>query len=407
MLGDYIRLAVSNISRRRLRSWLTLIGIVIGITSVVALIGLGEGLRETVNAQFGFLGKDILTVTASGGFGPPGTGTVEPLTRDELEAIRSIDGVKGVGARNLASTDIRYNDVVMFQFIGSLPPGDDRDVVVDGLSLEVERGRMLEDGDQRSIIVGSNYRESTNVFGKAVRVGRTIALNDQDFEVIGILKKSSNLQLNGLLLINEDDFETITDHDSDVVDLIQVQVHETAEISVVESEIERELRKIRDVDEGEENFSVRTPESLLEQVNSLILGIQIFIYLIAGISVLVGGIGIMNTMYTSVLERTKEIGVMKSVGGTNSSIFILFFIESGGLGLIGGAIGVLFGSLASLGLSVVAQQALGTDLLSVQLTPFLLGGALFFSFIIGSLFGTLPALQASRLQPVDALRYSK
>jgi putative ABC transport system permease protein len=406
MLVDYVRLAFQNIKRRRLRSWLTLIGVIIGITSVVALIGLGEGLRSTVSSQFGFLGKDIITITASGGFGPPGTGVVDPLTTETLDELRKVYGVKGVAARNLESAKIRFNERLRFQFMGSVPSGKDREVLYDALSLTVGKGRLLEDGDSKQVVVGHSFTQE-GMFGKPIRTGKTITIQDTEFEVVGILEKASNTQLNGIVLMNEDPFLELFDRNPDNLDIINVQVREYADIETVDAHIEQELREIRDVEKGEEDFSVQTPDALLEQVNSLLLGIQIFIYLIAGISVLVGGIGIMNTMYTSVLERTKDIGVMKSVGSTNRSIFVMFFIESGGLGLTGGLIGIGLGSAISYGLSVAARQALGSDLVSVQLSPVLLGGALLFSFLIGALFGTLPAIQASRLQPVDALRYTK
>ncbi len=171
--------------------------------------------------------------------------------------------------------------------------------------------------------------------------------------------------------------------------------------------MKKKVRKIRGVKEGEEDFSVQTPASIIENVNSVILGVQIFIYIIAGISLLVGGIGIMNTMYTAVVERTKEIGIMKSIGARNSTVFSLFFIESGFLGTIGGAVGALIGYLLATGLAFVGKMVLGSELISAHISPQLIIGSLLFSFVLGSFFGTLPAIGASRLNPVDALRYAK
>ena len=127
-------------------------------------------------------------------------------------------------------------------------------------------------------------------------------------------------------------------------------------------------------------------------------------YIIAGISLVVGGIGIMNTMYTSVVERTKEIGIMKSIGAKNSTIFTLFFIESGLLGAVGGIVGALIGAGIALLVAFIGSLALGSDLISAHISPYLIIGAVLFAFIVGSFFGSLPAIQASKLNPVDALR---
>ena len=135
--------------------------------------------------------------------------------------------------------------------------------------------------------------------------------------------------------------------------------------------------------------------------------VQLFVYIIASISLIVGGIGITNTMYTAVLERTKEIGVMKAIGARNSMIFALFSIESGLLGLIGGIIGILIGLALAYGFAAAGRVALGVDLIQAHISPFLLIGALLFSFIVGTSAGVLPALQAAKLQPVDALRSGK
>jgi putative ABC transport system permease protein len=135
--------------------------------------------------------------------------------------------------------------------------------------------------------------------------------------------------------------------------------------------------------------------------------IQIFIYVIAGISIIIGGIGISNAMYTAVTERTKEIGIMKSIGARNSDIFNLFLIESGLLGMVGGILGILCGLGLAYGLAFVGMSVLNTDLIRVNASMSLILGALAFSFLIGSVSGLLPAIQAAKLKPVDALRYAK
>ena len=135
--------------------------------------------------------------------------------------------------------------------------------------------------------------------------------------------------------------------------------------------------------------------------------VQLFVYIIASISLIVGGIGIMTTMFTSVVERTKEIGIMKSIGARNNTIFVLFFIESGFLGMVGGIIGIILGASAAYGLASAGSALLGSNLIQAHLSLSVIIGSLIFSFILGSVFGTLPAHKASRMHPVDALRFVK
>jgi len=384
-----------------------MLGIFIGIASVVALIGLGEGLRNAINAQFGFLGSDIISVTASGGFGPPGTGVVDPLTDDEIKAIEEIPGIEESAGRILESGKLAFNNKVAFGFAASMPDGDDRDLMEHIFNLKAEKGRPLQDGESGVVFLGYSFLEDDNPFGKPILPGAKVEILDEEFKVVGIMEKKGNFQLDGIVLLNEDDLRDLVDRQGDDYDVVGARFDENTDVARIKSDIEKKLRKIRDVDEGEEDFSVQTPEQVLETVNSTILAVQIFVYIIAAISLLVGGIGIMNTMYTAVVERTKEIGIMKSIGARNSSIFTLFFIESGLLGSVGGAIGATLGYLGAKGVAFIGKLALGSDLISADIGFGLIFGSLAFSFIIGSFFGTLPALQASKLNPVDALRYSK
>jgi len=163
------------------------------------------------------------------------------------------------------------------------------------------------------------------------------------------------------------------------------------------------LRKNRDVKVGEEDFNVQTPEAALSTLNDILLGVQIFIALIASISVLVGVLGIVNTMYTSVLERRKNIGIMKAIGAKNNDIFMLFFIESGMLGLLGGIIGVVLGSIVSFAGIAGINRLLGSSI-SPSLNFALIVAALIGSALIGAVAGITPAMQAAKENPVDALR---
>ena len=170
-------------------------------------------------------------------------------------------------------------------------------------------------------------------------------------------------------------------------------------------DIEEELRDERNEKEGQETFSVQSFSQLLETFTDIFAVIQAVFVGIAAISLVVGGIGIMNTMYTSVLERTKEIGTMKAVGAKNSDIFKIFLFESGLLGLVGGTIGILMGMGIAKSVEYIAMIQLGSPFIKAVFGLPLIIGALTFSFLVGTISGVLPAMQAAKLKPADALRY--
>ncbi len=406
MIRDYISISFNSLRRRRLRSWLTMIGIFIGIAALVSLIGLGEGLRVAIMSQFGSLGSDLITVQAGGvQYGPPGSGVITPLDKENADNIGKVSGVKFAIPRLVETVKMEFNDRVVFSIAGSIPDGELRKEIESMFDLKVKQGRLLKDGDRNKVLLGDAF-STTSIFGRAIKSGDRVKINDKQFEVIGIMKKTGNFMLDGALIINEEILRDLVDKPDDV-SLIAVKVMKDADMRVVKENIEKLLRKERDVDEGEEDFSVELAIDALESLNSSLFAVQLFVYIIAGISIVVGGIGIMNTMFTAVLERTKEIGIMKSIGAKNSHIFILFFIESGMLGMVGGIIGILIGAGIAKGLAAIGAAYLGSDLIQAEISFGLVFGALAFSFIIGCIAGTTPAVRASKLNPVDALRYAK
>jgi putative ABC transport system permease protein len=403
MLLDNIKLAFVNLSHRRLRSWLTMIGIFIGIAAVVSLIGLGEGLRTAITSQFGFLGSDVLSIQAAGltFAGPPGSGAVTPLSDDLVDELEKINGVESAFNRKIGSITIEFDDRQRIGYAGSIPLGENRKNLEMMINLKTESGRMLRDGEDRSVVLGNDFTDKER-FGRAINIGDRLLLNDISFTVVGILQKKGSFTVDSTVLINEDVKEIFPDDGT--TDVIVVKVRDEKDIDAVQESVEKVMRKERQVKIGEEDFTVSTPQKTLETLDSTLFAVQLFVYIIASISLAVGGIGIMNTMYTAVLERTKEIGIMKAIGARNSTVFTIFFFESGFLGMVGGIIGVLIGAGIAEGMSLIGRVALGSDLIQATISLELVLGALMFSFFLGTLFGVLPALQASRMQPVDALR---
>lgn len=383
-----------------------MIGVFIGIAAVISLIGLGEGLRMAVMGQFNFLSTDVLTIQASGlNAGPPGSGVVNALKEDYLKKLEGINGVDMAIGRIIEDAKLEFNGRSDFTFAGSMPDGEKGKEVERIAQFEIAEGRMLSNGETNKVVLGSNYAKEDR-FGKGIKIRDKVLVEGKDFDVVGILKKKGSFIVDNVILIKEDYFKKFFDV-NDTLDIIVVKIAEGNDISAVKERVEKYLRNERDVKKGEEDFTVESPEQALKNLDSTLFAIQIFVYVIAGISIVVGGIGISNTMYTAVVERTREIGIMKSIGARNSDIFVIFLIESGVLGAAGGLLGVLIGSGIAYGLVSAGKAFLGSDLLRVNISLPLIFGALLFSFLIGSLAGVLPAYQASKMSPVEALSYKK
>ena len=404
MIKDYFTISFRNLRHRGIRSWLTLLGIFIGVTTVVALISLGSGLKLAVSSQFDIASTEIITVQAGGisGYGPPGSNVVNPLTVDDVENIEKLSSVKRSVRRNIVSGKLEYNDKLIFGSAMSIPSGDNRDFFYEQLDIETIAGRLLKDADVKKVFLGYNFYVNKVGLDKEVIPGKRVLIHDEQFEVVGILEKKGSFIFDNMVYMNEKDMENLFGF-GDNVDLIVVQPRDKNELDKTKEDIEKLLRKTRDVKIGEEDFEVSTPEAILSTVNSILSGVQIFVALIAGISIFIGALGIVNTMTTSVLERKKEIGIMKAIGARNSQIFFQFFVESGLLGLIGGIIGVILGVLIGvLGISAL-NNFLGAELKPV-VDYLLIFYALLGSFLIGAIAGIVPAMNAAKQNPVEALR---
>ena len=404
MLRDYFSLAAENLKTRKLRTWLTMIGIFIGIAAIVSLISLGQGMKDAITSQFQSLGSDRLTIQAKGiQFGPPGSNVVVPLTKDDIKVIEKVNGVDSVSGRLIqtaVATFEKKNKVTWF--VDAPSDSKQRALFNDILKPKTSSGRFLLTSDKYKVVVGNDYSTSP-LLGKEVIAGDKIEVNGQQFEIVGILEKKGNPQFDLAIYMNEEVLRDVT-NTPDKVSMITVRINKGKDLNRMADTITRALRRARNEAEGKETFQIQTPEQTLGAVNTILTIVQAVLIGIASISLLVGGIGIMNTMYTSVLERTKEIGIMKAIGAKNSDVLLIFLIESGFLGLLGGIIGLTLGILISKSVEIIATNVLGTGLLKASISIYLLAGALLFSFLIGSISGVLPAIQASKMTPVKALR---
>ncbi len=404
-MKDYFFLAVNNLKRRKLRSWLTMIGIFIGIAAVVALMSLGQGLQNAIKEQFEILGADKITIMGKAGFitSPLASElSSKPLTEKDVKLIEKIGGVELVSGFLMKSLEVEYKGQKKEFLISGIVP--EKYLKIFKGTYSIEEGRDFKSNEKAKLVIG--YNTANKDFEKNIKVGSKLTIAGKKFEVIGILEKIGNPSDDSSIIMTLDSLRELTG-EKEIISMIFVKVKLGSDVNEVADKIEKEMKKIRGekISEEPKTFVVQTSEQLLESFSNIFMIVQAVLIGIAAISLIVGGIGIMNTMYTAVLERTKEIGTMKAVGAKNSDILWIFLFEAGLLGLIGGAIGILIGYSLGKGAEYIATQSLGTSLFQAAFPWYLIVGALTFSFFVGALSGIAPAYQASRLKPAEALRY--
>ncbi|MBI5392248.1 ABC transporter permease [Candidatus Woesearchaeota archaeon] len=402
-IKEYFILATTNLFHRKLRSWLTMIGIFIGIAAVVSLISLGQGMKDAIFSQFSALGTDNIIIQAKQAmFGPPGSSTAAPLTKDDRDIIKKSHGVELVATRLIKAIQIDFEKKTFFRYAATFSDDNEaRNFMIERFKFKIEKGRFMEIGEKNKIIIGQNYAKEP-VLGRELRVGDKLSINKKEVEIVGILAKTGNPQFDNTFFLNEEALREILNLD-DRIDIIIAKASNKDDIEQVVETIKKNLRNHRNVEKDKEDFEVQTSQQLISSLRTILTIVTAVLVGIAMISIIVGGVGITNTMYTAVLERTKEIGIMKAIGAKNSDILLIFLMESGLLGMVGGIIGVIFGIALSKTVEIIAANALGSELIKASFPPALIIGALLFSFLIGAISGTSPAIQAARLKPVDAL----
>jgi putative ABC transport system permease protein len=401
MISDYSKLAVRNLGKRKLRSWLTMIGIFISIATIFVLISVSLGLKGAVEEQFRVLGTDKFFIMPKGQLGGPGTSSAVFLQKADADAVERVAGVKDISYISVAYLEVIVDSQKRF-FMAAGMQGDKMKVLKEVQAYKIDEGRFWRDDEYGKAFIGSQYKYN-NIFKKPMKTGDKMTLNGVDFKVVGILQPIGNSQDDKLIYMQLDDLKKITNITG--IDEIIIQVNEGESVSEVAANVEKKLRSFRGVNEKTQDFSILTPEELLATIGTILNVITAFLLGVAAISLVVGAIGIANTMYTSVLERINEIGVMKAVGARNSDIMLIFLIESGLLGLVGGIIGVALGATLSKMIEYIAITQFATTLLKAAMPLYLFAGCLVFAFVVGAISGVFPAYRASKIKPVEALRY--
>jgi len=400
---EYFKIALRNLRARSLRSWLTILGIVIGIFLVVSLLSLSEGLRESVMRELRMMGGDMVMVFPGDASDMMTTmiGGMELKDRD-IDAIKRARGVETVVEMPFEGSTVRHEQSTETSLIYGVDFERALPILRDDMGWDVTKGELPRPG-RREIMVGALVPQ--DVFPN-MRPGDTVTVRGRSFTVSGILRSLGNRQDDLAIALDLQDFREVTGR-REGTPLAMARIEPGYDVSEVVKNIEESLAEsaIRRADEEEASFSVMSSDTVTEMVDSIMGTIQLAVVAFASIAILVGGIGIMNTMYTSVKERTKEIGILKAVGAKRKDIISIFLFESGIIGIIGGIGGVFLGVLLAVSVETYFSEAHPVFYLEAHISIWLILFGLLFSFFVGCLSGFFPARQASKMQPVDSLRY--
>ena len=410
---ETLKLSFNNLRHSKLRSWLTIIGIVIGVAAVVAIVSIGQGLQNSVADQLSGLGGD--TIIISPGFsramrfehGPPQGGQSRVVSSDvnltniDVMVVRAIPNIRYVGGVVSGRADVTSLD----QRISVSIQGVDTSIWRLMVNSELESGRYLSSGDVNAVVLGS--RVANDMFNSPLTTNRQVVIEGRVYKVVGILEQSGGFGSDdSTVFMPADEARLVMDMPKKIFSSITVKVTDPNVAEDVVTDIESRLMVSRHVTSRNRDFTVTSFKSITDQVSNITGIMTLFLGGIAAISLLVGGVGIANTMYMSVLERTNQIGILKALGCTTYEVLRIFIIESALLGMVGGVIGTTLGSMVSLIIPLFGAGMFGDGMdFTTLLTPQLIAFGIGFSIAIGMVSGIFPARQAAKLQPVDALRY--
>jgi putative ABC transport system permease protein len=403
MFKDNLNLAFKNIKARLSRSLLTLLGIAIGIMAIISLMAIGEGMNVAVTGELNSL-SDTILVNVGEGFSIFSRGSIdskdEYLTERDISDIERINGIKEVTTQLIGGGVLHCN-------------GEDKIVTLTGIDYDImqiqysfenlEEGSLLQANDQNKIVIG--YKVAHDYFDREISVDRRVLINGKKFFVAGIFGKQGMGGLTStddIVILSPRDFIKVTGESN--IYSATVTVYDVTNVENIALEIEKVINE----NHGDEEFaSATTMSSILASIQMVLGIIQTVLVAIASIALVVASIGIMNTMLTSVMERTREIGIMKAIGATNKDIMVTFIMEGMLLSITGGLIGILLGVFGSKGVTAVLGNIgpSGSANLEPVISLFAVVLAVGVSMVVGVFSSLYPAWKAAKMSPIEAVRY--
>ncbi len=402
-LKEYFKIAFKTIATRRMRSWLTTIGIVIGVFLIVALLSLSQGLKNAVLQQLSMVGKDLLIIMPGDISNFTAIMGGNKLTEEDMKIIKQTDGVLKVAWIDYTSVTMRYQNQKKNALFYGADWREGLDIFKNDVGWSIAQGRWPVPG-KNEIIVGSIVASETF---PSMKIGTEATIKGRKFLVVGILNSVGSKQDDSMVGIDLNIFKSVTgEREGAKQAMAKIKPGYSPDSVAEKLKLNLNENRKRQIGqkESDSSYTVLTSEKITSIVGNIIGLIQAVIIGFASIAIIVGGIGIMNTMYTSVSERTKEIGIMKAIGAKNRTIVTIFLIESGIFGMLGGIGGTLLGMLFAKAIEVYFQIH-PLFYLKADVSPGLILFSISFSFLVGCISGYFPAKSASKLKPVDALRY--
>lgn len=402
MLNNF-KTALLSIWSNKVRSVLNVLGVVIGVASVTILVSLGQGLKNDVSGLIEGLGTNVLTVTGGkvdastggqGGPNPAGFITGDILTKEDVADVASLPDVEHASPITVIAGSIKYEEKSASPTITGAYPS-----IINILSVfDIEKGVFFSKANEGKVIV-LNKQGAEQLFGESNPVGKKVTLGSEQLEVVGVLSEAKNSSMFGseLNILAFVPFDTATEFNKGQEKILRINIKakDAANVETVKDKVKETILQNHN---GEEDFTVLTQEDLLGLFNTFLDLATTMVSAIAAISLLVGGIGIMNIMLVTVTERTREIGLRKAVGATKSAILVQFLVEAITVTFVGSLIGLLIAFITNI---IVAAQ---TDL-NPSITPDLIMIAVGVSVVVGLIFGLWPAIRAAQKDPIEALRY--
>lgn len=405
-LFEYIKMAVQNIRANKGRSFLTMLGIIIGIASVIAIVSIGEGTKNQMNSEIDGIGGGQIAVSVSN----DAITESEFITAEDVQAVREIDTIEGVNVSESYDGETvtgKGNFSIMLT-----AEGPDAKLLNNS---EMKYGNYfgeneIEEGKNVCVISDADAKR---LFGTDDVVGMNLDITCYDssksFRIMGVTTQKENgtfvsYTYDGMPVTVNIPYSSMEDlvGATDEFYSLMIQGDKTLDSQIIADQVVHVLEK-RHQCAGEEYFQVQSFQDVMQSMNEMLGMVTAFISFVAGISLLVGGIGVMNIMLVSVTERTREIGIRKSLGAKTSSIMLQFLAEAAILTVIGGLIGIILGILAAYGICSVISGSIGMTITpGISLTVIFV--ATLFSCAVGVFFGIYPAKKAARLSPIEALR---
>ncbi|MDZ4814313.1 MAG: ABC transporter permease [Pseudomonadota bacterium] len=398
-----LRAALASLMAHRMRSFLTTLGILIGTASVIAVVSLVQGFSESIKSQFADIGAGTLTLTAENNNENFRTGKINNIHVADVEALRL--RVTGVGA---------VAPMMQIQATGASYKGRTSTPEILATTAEFQAvrarypsfGRFIVESDDRSrrrvAVIGTQLRDDLKMPNNPV--GEFFSIGDEWFKVVGVMEKRGEIfgfSQDNYVIVPFDVGRAMMGHNQEPFLSVSFTVPKLEEVEEVRERVKRAIRQSRDIKPGKDNdFKVEAADSVVKQFGQITAMATGVLGGIVGISLLVGGIGIMNIMLVSVTERTREIGILKALGATRQDILVQFLLEAGLLALLGGLIGIVLGFVTGIGVA-----ALIPNFPPATVPLWVVIAAAGFSAMVGVVFGIMPASKAAALDPIEALRY--